>query len=177
MPTVRLYIATSVDGHIADADGGVDWLFENPNGEDADKDFGYASFYESVDVLVMGRVTYEQILGFGEWPYGGKPTYVFSRQPPEGEHRHVEFVSRPPPEVVEQISREHGANVWLVGGGRLVTSFRESNRIDEYILSIMPVLLGAGLPLFEDGPPTQWLELVESRVYDSGVVQLVYSPA
>src|SRR3712207_517414 len=86
MPEVKLFIATSLDGFIADRDGGVDWLF-------ADGDYGYAAFFDSIETLIMGRRTYEQVLGFGEWPYGEKPTYVFTRGAPGGDHPHVEFVS------------------------------------------------------------------------------------
>ena len=78
MPTIILYIAVSVDGYIADADGGVGWL---PSGDGGGDDYGYAGFYAGVDAIVMGRRTYEQVRGFGvAWPYPGKPAYVFTNR-------------------------------------------------------------------------------------------------
>ena len=96
IPKVRLYIATSLDGFVAEPDSSVDWLF-------TDGDYGYTSFFESVEALIMGRRTYEQVLGFGEWPYGGKLTYVFTRTAPGGEHPHVEFVSSEVGTFVEEL--------------------------------------------------------------------------
>ena len=93
MPQTTLYIAASVDGYIADANGGVTWL---PSGDSNGNDYGYAAFYASVDALLMGRRTYDQVLTFGEWPYPGKPAYVFTRHPPAAAPPGVEFVSADP---------------------------------------------------------------------------------
>jgi hypothetical protein len=86
MPKIKLYIATSLDGFIAEPDGGVDWLF-------TDDDYGYTAFFGSVEALVMGRHTYEQVLGFGEWPYEDRPTYVLTRSAPGGEHPHPKTIA------------------------------------------------------------------------------------
>jgi len=110
MPEVKLFIATSLDGFIAERDGGVDWLF-------TDNDYGYTSFFDSIETLILGRRTYEQVLGFGEWPYGEKPTYVFTRGAPGGDHPHVEFVSSDAGPLVEKncAIAPRGTSGWLVG--------------------------------------------------------------
>ena len=168
MPEVKLFIATSLDGFIAERDGGVDWLF-------TDNDYGYTSFFDSIETLIMGRRTYEQVLGFGEWPYGEKPTYVFTRNAPAGDHPHVEFVSGDAGSFVEGLRRRSSGDIWLVGGAALVSVFRELRLIDEYILSVHPVLLGDGIPLFERPLPRESLRLREVISFDSGLVQLRYA--
>lgn len=168
MPKVTLYIATSLDGFIAEPDGGVGWLF-------TEGDYGYTAFFDSVGALLMGRRTYEQVLGFGEWPYGEKPTYVFTRSAPGGDHPHVEFVSGDLGAFVEELRRRTTGDVWLVGGAALVSAFRELGSIDEYILSVHPVLLGDGIPLFERSLPRETLRLLEVHTYESGLVQLRYA--
>lgn len=174
MPRVILYIATSLDGYIADHDGGVGWLSEVAPFEE-DEDYGYAEFYATIGSVVMGRKTYEQVLGFGAWPYAGKSTYVFSTNPPSGDHPHVEFVTERPESYVSRFGNESEEDIWLVGGAGLVASFRTAGLIDEYIISVMPVLLGKGLPLFEKAQPRASLQLLDARTYDSGVVQLHYA--
>ena len=168
MPEVKLFIATSLDGFIADRDGGVDWLF-------ADGDYGYAAFFDSIGTLIMGRRTYEQVLGFGEWPYGEKPTYVFTRGTPGGDHLHVEFFSGDARSLVEELRERTSGDIWLVGGAALVSTFRELHLIDEYILSVHPVLLGDGIPLFERPQPRENLRLREEIAFQSGLVQLRYA--
>lgn len=172
MPRVVLFIATSLDGFIADADGGVDWLF-------TDDDYGYTDFFATVGALAMGRATYDQILGFGPWPYGAVPTTVFT-------HR---TLSAPDGISVEAAEGEVaawfaslkaqplGGDVWLVGGGALVRSFREAALIDRYVLSVHPVLLGDGIPLFAGALPRADLRLTASTSFPSGLVQLTYDRA
>jgi dihydrofolate reductase len=167
MPKVKLYIATSLDGFIAERDGGVGWLF-------TDGDYGYAAFFDSIEALIMGRHTYEQVLGFGEWPYEEKPAYVFTRSAPGGEHPHVEFVSSDAGTFVEELRRRSTKDIWLVGGAALVSAFRELGLIDEYVLSVHPVLLGDGIPLFEPPQPREGLRLQEVHTFESGLVQLRY---
>ena len=169
MPRITYYVAASMDGYIADADGGVDWLPEGDAGG-----YGYGTFYAGVDALVMGRRTYDQVLGFGVWPYAGKPTYVFTGHPPGENPYGVEFVGIQPAEFLRSIASEHSGTVWLVGGANLAEQFRRAGLIDEYLIHVMPVILGRGIPLFgEDAPPTR-LELVGSKAYEDGVVMLHY---
>ncbi len=184
MPKIVYYVAASLDGYVADADGGVGWL---PEG-DSD-DYGYADFYAGVDALVMGRRTYDQVLGFGQWPYAGKPAYVFTSNPPDDNPHGVEFVSASPTEFAQLIAARYPGVVWLVGGGNLAEQFRLAGLIDEYLVHVIPVILGRGIPLTSPGhstsprhsgesrnPPPTRLELVESQSYDDGVVMLRYRP-
>jgi dihydrofolate reductase len=168
MSEVKLFIATSLDGFIADRDGGVDWLF-------ADGDYGYAAFFDSVETLIMGRRTYEQVLGFGEWPYGEKATYVFTRSPLGGDHPHARIFSGEARSLVEELRERSSGDIWLVGGAALVSTFREQHLIDEYILSVHPILLGDGIPLFERPRPRENLRLREEIAFQSGLVQLRYA--
>ena len=168
MAEVSLFIATSLDGFIADSEGGVDWLF-------TDQDYGYAAFFATVGMLVMGRRTYEQVLGFGDWPYGTTPAIVLSKNPADAaDVLSVSFASGQPGEVLEGISVPEGTKIWLVGGSDVATAFARAGLIDEVVLSIHPVLLGNGVPLFEGERPRQNLGLADCRSYESGLVQLTY---
>ena len=172
MGKIAYYVAASMDGYIADADGGVDWL---PQGDA--NDYGYADFYAGVDALVMGRCTYDQVLRFGEWPYAGKPTYVFTGNPPDDNPHGVEFVGIAPASFVQTVAAQYSGTVWLVGGGNLAEQFRCAGVIDEYLVFVIPVILGRGVPLFGgDAPPTA-LELIATRAFDDGVVMLHYRRA
>jgi dihydrofolate reductase len=169
---VVLYIAASLDGFIADRDGGVDWLEQFAAA--ADGDYGYAAFYDSIGALVMGRTTYEQVHGFGDWPYPGKPTVVFSHDPPEADQLDVSFTADDPTAVVASLREHTDGDLWLVGGGGLIASFRERGLIDEVILTIIPVLLGEGVPLFPGTQPEAALRLSDVQRFESGIVQLHY---
>jgi dihydrofolate reductase len=109
MRQVKLFIATSPDGFIADKNGGIDWLF-------TDQDYGYADFYASIDTTLTGYKTYEDILGFGEFPYPGKTNYVFSRHPRQADNNPVRFISGEIAAFVQQLKQETGRDIWLVGG-------------------------------------------------------------
>ena len=175
MTTMRvvLYIAASLDGFIADHESGVDWLerFTEP----ADGDYGYTKFYRSVGALVMGRTTYDQVRGFGDWPYPGKPTVVFTHDPPEDKQQpDVSFTADDPAEVVASLRERTEGDLWLVGGGGLIASFREKGLIDEIILTVIPVLLGEGVPLFPGAQPEAPLHLIDVQRFESGIVQLHY---
>lgn len=172
MGKITYYVAASVDGYIADANGGVDWL---PQG--GSDDYGYAEFYAGVDALVMGRRTYDQVLSFGEWPYAGKPVYVFTSHPPEDNPHGVEFVGADPTDFMQSVAARHSGDVWLVGGGNLAEQFRRAGMIDEYLVFVIPVILGRGIPLFGGDAPLTRLELVGSQSYDGGLVMLHYRPA
>jgi dihydrofolate reductase len=174
MSEILLYIAASLDGFIAERDGGVAWLESFDHGGE---DYGYADFYARVGGLIMGGATYRQVLGFGAWPYAGVPCTVVTRrglgEPPDAG---VQAFSGDVAELVSQIQTESDRDVWLVGGGDLVGQFQERGLIDKYILSIMPVVLGEGIPLFPGQGRQEKLALVASRAYPSGVVQLTYQP-
>ena len=164
-----LYVAMSLDGYIADENGSVAWLDEfQGKGED----FGYSRFLDAVDTLVMGRITYEQLLTFGDWPYTGKRTIVLSHMKLPMRDG-VEFTSLNVDSVMDNIRRTPGKDIWLVGGGKLIRSFLEAGLIDVHIISVMPRLLGRGIPLFGGGYQKAKLELVKMKKIED-VAQLEY---
>ncbi len=174
MRRVVLFIATSADGFIARPDGAIDWL---PAGDG--NDYGYNAFIKTVDTILMGRKTYEQVLTFGPFPYPDKRCYVFSRRrtsrkdatkkPPS-----VRFVRSDAVAFVRRLRRQKGSAIWLVGGARLIQPLREASLVDEYIISICPVFIGSGLPLFLNTDRRLPLTLTRNRIYKTGVVQLTY---
>ena len=173
MPNI-VYIATSLDGYIADRDGGVEWLQEIPNPEASD--CGFAEFMAGVDAVVMGRVTYETVLGFDcEWPYS-KPVIVLSRTltaVPEELSGKVEFLSGPPADVVAHL-RGRGFERLYVDGGRTIHGFLGADLIDELIVSTLPILLGGGTPLFDALPGRLTFEHVRTEVLLDAIVKSHY---
>ncbi|ELU4007558.1 dihydrofolate reductase [Vibrio vulnificus] len=143
-----VYIATSLDGYIAGPNNDMDWLHQVPNPDGSD--FGFADFMANIDALVMGRNTFEMVLSFGvEWPYN-KPVFVLSntlKSVPEGYQDKVFLVQGALPTVVEQLHQQ-GYQRLYIDGGKTVQSFLAEDLIDEMIITTIPVLLGAGIPLF-----------------------------
>jgi dihydrofolate reductase len=158
---VTLFIAVSLDGYIAHENGGVEWL---PTPSDS-QDFGYSAFYASVDSLVMGRRTYERVLSFGDWPYSGKPTFVLSRSHAGQADNGVTFVNTLP---------ESAGHTWLVGGAQAIRAYADAGRIDDWIISLVPILLGQGSPLFPPMTEKVALTLQDCRTYPGGLVTLHY---
>lgn len=167
MRTLQLYIAASLDGYIASPDGGVDWLF-------TDQDYGYGSFYARIDTLLMGYLSYEKILSFGEYPYAGKQSYVFSRRGDRQVLPPAERVQEDPAAFVRRLKASEGGPIWLLGGGQIVHLLRTAGLIDELILAVHPLILGGGIPLFPPGEARSELQHLETLTYDSGLVQLHY---
>ncbi len=167
MRKLILFIACSLDGCIARENGDVDWLF-------TDQDYGYAEFLSSIDTVLMGRKTYEQVLTFGEYPYQGIEGYVFSRTRGNGRDENAAFVSGDVAGFVRDLKRRPGKAIWLVGGGELVRSFVQHDLIDEYEIFVHPVVLGSGIPLFRSPLPETRLRLERCRTFDTGLVQLTY---
>ncbi|MDP4147619.1 MAG: dihydrofolate reductase family protein [Bacillota bacterium] len=166
---IILYIATSLDGYIARENGDIDWLPEVEN-----QDFGYYEFLRTVDTIVMGKRTYDQVLTFGDFPYIHKKCYVFSSSH-TGKDKYVEFINSSAKDFVDKLNEEAGGDIWLVGGADLVNSFMKNNLIDELIVSIIPIILGKGIRLFDNNNPETRLQLVESTSYSEGIVQIYYS--
>lgn len=178
---VTLYIATSVDGFVADADGGVEWLEQfDGDAEGADTDdsgtaAAYEEFFASVDALVMGATTYEQVCSFGDWPYADTPTYVLAHRERERASDTVEFVAGDEVAVVDRLTRLHD-HIWLVGGAAVAQSFLRHGLIDTLRVTVVPVVLGSGIPLFESDPAVEAerVDLVANRSLGGGVVELHY---
>ncbi|MBC6995755.1 dihydrofolate reductase family protein [Neolewinella lacunae] len=169
-----VFIATSLDGFIADPDGGVHWLETVPNPEG--DDVGYLAFTAGIDALVMGRHSFETVLGFGvDWPYA-MPVFVLSEtmtSVPEGFADKVQLLSGPPEAILAKIHSQGHHNLWI-DGGRTIQSFLRAGLIDELVITTIPVLLGGGIPLFGGLPEPLELELVKSEVYLGALVQRHY---
>lgn len=175
MKKIKLYISHTLDGFIARPDGSLDWLENLPRIENVD--YGYYEFYNSIDTVIMGRKTYDVILNFDvEWPYKDRVTYVVSRNPSMGIKTENTFLlSGDLAEEVRRIQAQEGKDIWLVGGGLLNTYFLNNDLIDEMLLSVVPVIIGDGLPLFPNGPKEVTFKLINSESFPTGVVNLHYS--
>ena len=165
------YIAMSLDGFIARPNGGLDWLSGSEN-----EDYGYEKFISTVDTIVLGRKSFEQVLSFGEWPYAGLRGVVLSRGLPTipGElEEQVECNSLPPRELIDYLENS-GAQHLYIDGGKTIQSFLSARLIQELTITVIPILIGDGIPLF--GPLEQdiRLELLENRAYPDGLVQIKY---
>ena len=174
MRKIKLYIASSLDSYIAGENGNIDWLF-------SDSDYGYAKFYDSIDTILIGRKTYDQSLTFEEYPYKGKKVYVFTRSTEEKENKNVtydvEYIDEDIPSfarlLIQQSSVEK-KDIWLLGGGEIVSILLNAGLVDEIILSIHPIILGKGVPLFPSIKKRVKLQLQQSIPFKSGLVQLCY---
>lgn len=150
---VIVFISTSLDGYIATGDDSLDWLMGTPG----EGDNGYGEFIRRVDTVVMGRRTYEWLLrevGEEHFPYTGKQCYVMTRTR-EGADRHVRFTQESAVALLDRLNRQEGGDIWLVGGGKLLEAFIANQLVDEWIVTIAPVILGSGIPLFRGGAKTQ----------------------
>ena len=164
-----VYMAMSVDGFVARPDDRLDWL---ESVQVAGEDYGYKSFIDTVDVLVMGRRTYEVALGFPQWPYAGRRVIVLSRSRCAARHG-AEVTAETPSALVERLA-SNGATHVYVDGGALIRSFLRAGLIDDLTLSVVPIILGQGIRLFGDDLPTIPLVVDESRAFPTGLVQTRY---
>lgn len=167
MRKIILFIACSLDSYIARTTGEVDWLF-------TDQDYGYAEFFASVDTVLIGRKTYEQVLSFGEYPYQGVKSYLFTRNPHFQANENVELAREDTKKFVDELRQVKGKNIWLVGGSQLIDDLMSKNLVDELIVSIHPIILGEGIPLFMNRTTHQSLQLTQCQTYSSSLVQLSY---
>ena len=165
-----VFVGTSLDGFIARVDGSFDFL--PPGGGEP---HGYDEFMASVDALVIGRKTFETVLSFGAWPYGEKPVFVLSSRPlaPAPIGARVERMSGAPVDVVSKLTAR-GIRHAYVDGGITIQQFLQAGLIQRLIITRVPVLIGAGIPLF--GPVRRDIALrhVATRQYASGLVQSEY---
>lgn len=178
MRKILLNLATTLDGFIEGTNGEIDWCI-------LEEDMQFDSFLQSIDTIFYGRVSYDQ---WGQYQpdaaasnmekqiyaaIQSKKKYVFSHQP--GVDDKATFISTDVVSEVEKIRAQPGKDIWLYGGAKLITTFIENDLIDEYMLSVHPTALGAGKPLFDISARLNLL-LVETKVFKSGVVQLIYTP-
>ena len=171
-----VFIATSLDGFIARTDGELDWLDAAnsivPEGEDC----GYHAFIESIDVLIMGRKTYEKVLSFGEWPYGSQSVIVLSSRIvkiPDKLTQTVSHSSESPKELYERLSKE-GAKRLYIDGGITIQRFLAEGLIDDLTITVIPIILGSGISLFGDLKKDIPLKHIATKTYHFGFVQLFY---
>ena len=171
MRKIILYSAMSLDGYIARENGDIDWLPE----PDGDEDFGYGDFIATVDTTIMGYKTYHQVLGFGEWHYGGMENYVFTRDPNRPPDSKVTFVYGDHVRFVEELKSQSGKQtIWLIGGGQINQLLASAGLVDELHLHIMPVSLGRGISLFEGDMDASW-KLTLAQPHPGGIVEMRYA--
>lgn len=154
------YGAISVDGYIARKNHSLDWLL----GTEGEEENGYEEFYETVDTIIMGRKTYDQIL-IGkpdDFPYEGKECYVFSRNR-KGSDDHVEFINEDLVDFVKGLKNQEGKKIWVVGGGEILHPLLQEKWVDEFFIQIAPTIIGSGIPLFIPGNEENELKLLNVR--------------
>ncbi len=175
-PRASAFIATSLDGFIARADGSLDWLDDAqaliPEGEDC----GYLEFMASIDGLVMGRHTFERVLTFEPWPYGHTPVYVISHAPvaiPVAVAASVHSFQGTVEALVAKLGDASFRHLY-VDGGETIQGFLRAGLLDDITITVIPMLLGAGRPLFGPLAHDVELTLMRSRAYEFGFVQSTY---
>jgi len=170
-----VYIGRSLDGYIADKDGGLDWLHSIPNPEKSD--MGYNEFIGDIDALIMGRTTFETVSRFDcDWPYT-KPVFVLSTtltEIPKDYKGKVELLKGSLKEILEVVNIR-GYNRLYIDGGRTIHNFLKEDLIDELIITTIPILLGGGIPLFSNLPQKLEFEHAESTIYLNEIVQDHYT--
>lgn len=170
MAHIVLWVSTSLDGYIADAQGGVKWLDEINSFND---DYGYNDFLDTVDIIIMGKNSYTQLLTLGEWRYDDKQTFVFAEEPMSSENEAITFVSGSVDQFIDQLNETNpNSTIWLFGGANMIAQFEKANLIDQYIITKAPKALGDGIKLTVDEENL----IQESEVkYPNGVIQTHYS--
>ncbi len=167
----KVFIATSLDGYIADKDGGIDWLHSVPNPDKID--MGYGEFIAQIDALVMGRKTFESVLSFGiDWPYH-KPVFVLSNtlnNIPKKLENKAFLVKGEIKAVLGEIHKKGYPRLYI-DGGKVIQGFLNEDLIDEMVITIIPILLGSGVPLFSDLTDKLEFECVSSRIFLEKIVQ------
>ena len=173
MRKLSLFIATSLDGYIAKPNDDLSFLkLVEKEGED----YGYAEFTANIDTIILGRRTYDWVLreiGTSHYDNGERNVYVITRTERQSVGK-TKFYTGNLNELVQQLKSENGKNIYCDGGAEIVNELLMIDLIDELIVSIVPVLVGNGIRLFKDGRPEQQLELVNTKAFDTGLIQLHY---
>lgn len=175
LPSAEVFIATSLDGYIARLDGDIDWLTSRPVPEG--EDFGYAAFQNGLGAMIMGRESFEKVLTFPEWPYT-VPVVVLSRSPervvvPAALRDRVRVSGQGPRAVLEALGAQGVTRVYI-DGGQTIRSCVAAGLVRRVIVTLIPVLLGEGRPLWGHGAGDLDLTLVGTRHWDNGFVQVEY---
>lgn len=173
MRTLSLYIATSLDGYIAKPNDDLSFLkLVEKDGED----YGYAEFTTTIDTIILGRKTYDYVhreMGSSYYDNGNRNVYVITHTEKPSVGR-TTFYTGNLTQLVKQLQSENGKNIYCDGGAEVINELLKNDLIDEFIISVIPVLVGNGTKLFNDNRPEQILELVSSKSFETGLIQLHY---
>lgn len=169
---VILYMGISLDGYIADSNGGVEWLDAYSNDIPSQE---FQDFYDSIDTVLLGYDTYRQIveeLSPKQWPYENKLTFVFTSKNLDSTNN-IKFINEPIDEYIKELKLKEGKNIWLCGGAAVSNALIRAGLVDTFNLTIMPVILGEGIRLFDQQNPKMDLKMIHLEKYDN-VIQVVY---
>ena len=169
---VFVYIAASLDGYIAKHDDDLTFLsLVEQEGED----YGYAEFMDTIDTVIIGRKTYDKVQAMGiEYLRADKEYHIMTRTP-RAQEGNVRFQTGDLKAFIEELKQKEGKHIFVDGGAEVVNQLIQLDLIDEYIVSLIPILLGDGIRLFKDGRPEQNLTFVSSKSFEKGLVQLHYT--
>jgi len=166
------YVAMSLDGYIAKSDGDISFLSKV---EKAGEDYGYADFIKTIDTIIVGRKTYDKILSIGfEYP-NDKDIYVITRTLKPDQR--IKYYSGSLNKLISELRDQQGRNIFCDGGSEIINELLINNLIDEFVISIVPVILGDGISLFKNKRPELSIKLADCKKFDTGLVQLHYVKA
>jgi dihydrofolate reductase len=168
---VIIYIAVSLDGYIAKPNDDLGFLSIV---EEEGQDYGYADFIKTIDTVIVGRKTYDKVISMGfDFPYADKDVYIITRTP-RPDIGSVKFYSDNLKSLVDNLKSGSGIDIFCDGGAEIVNELLKDDLVDEFIISVIPILVGNGTKLFKDGRPEQRLELISAKQFDKGLIQLHY---
>lgn len=168
MPKIRYRVVSSLDGYIAGPKGEIDWIIMDP-------EIDFSAVLGQFDTLLVGRRTFETMVKAGRTTMPGMKTIVFSRTLEQSQYPDVTIVGERPHERLASLRAVSSKDIWLFGGGSLFRSLLEAGFVDAVELSVMPVLLGGGIPLLPSPASGKKLDLTGHRIYKSGIVSLQYA--
>ncbi|MBP1046480.1 dihydrofolate reductase [Enterococcus sp. BWM-S5] len=171
---IILYIAASLDGYIAEADGSIDFLTDDTSSEVEAFD-SYTQLLERIDTVVLGRTTYDQLvneLSPDQYPYEDKISYIITHRPKAGTDQLI-FTEEQPEQLIQRLKQEEGKDIWIVGGSQIIAPLIANNLIDEYVITTIPIILGKGIPLFSETDTAIKLKIVDSQI-EHGLITSFY---
>ena len=172
MRKVISYIAMSLDGYIAKPDGDLSFL---SLAEKKGEDYGYSDFKRTIDTVIIGRKTYDKVISMGyEYPDNDNDVYIITRNA-KPDNKTLKYYSGSLKKLVSELKSIQGKNIFCDGGSEIINELLRYNLIDEFIISIIPIILGDGISLFKNGRPELKLKLINSGAFDTGLVQLHYA--
>ena len=174
MKKVILYIAVSLDGYIADRNGSVDWIKGQDDSVEMDDTF--TPFFDSVDTVIMGKRTYDQIvteLSPDQWPYIGATTFVITHDNASIDTDQICFRKTSVCRLVDDLLQQPGKNIWICGGAQIARQLIEKDMIDTYHIAVIPVILGGGVRLFDTTEHKIDLTLADTKIYN-GIIESIY---